>query len=91
MNDTNLFGAWSVLAGALHLLFQRMPSPDPRKFEVNNKAMAAGERAVQSVGMDNDPLEEALLKLAGRVAAIDFQDHIAFDLLMSDIEAVLED
>lgn len=91
MNDTNLTGAWGSLAGALHLLFLRMPGPDPRRIRVNTDAMVAGDRALQAIGQDDDALEAKLLKLAGRVTVLDHHDHAAFSTLMDEIEAKLAD
>jgi hypothetical protein len=91
MNNTNLSGAYGSLASSLHMLYHRMPSPDPRRLRVITDAVAADDRALQSLGQDDDPLETKLLKLSGRVAALDYQDHAAFDALLAEVEAIVAD
>lgn len=91
MNNTNLSGAYGSLASSLHMLYHRMPAPDPRRLRVINDAVAADDRALQSMGQDDDPLENKLLKLSGRVAALDYTDHPAFDALMVEVEEALAD
>ena len=91
MNNTNLPGAYGSLASSLHVLYHQMPAADPRRLRVINAAVAADDRAVQSIGQDDDPLEARLLKLSGRVSSLDLRDHEEFERVMTDVEAALVD
>ena len=91
MNTTNLTGAYGSLGSSLHVLYHRMQAADPRRMRVINDAVAADDRALQSLGRDDDPLENRLLKLSGRVAAVDLTDHPAFETIISEVEQSLAD